>query len=148
MCRDGEEGREMKLTDDQKVKMRAFLQAKGQPVDFREKRYEWDQPVSTYGWHDNRAMEHTMTPTRSYGKHYYGDGCSWVVEPGVVLREVTYSMFTDTFSDNADEVGVECSPVRCECGKYTDVTLRWVGSLGDLMRAIFGPVVPDTGVVL
>ena len=66
----------------------------------------------------------------------------------MVLREVTYSMFTDTFSGNDDEVGVECSPVHCACGKYTDVTLRWVGSLGDLMHAIFGPVVPDTGVTL
>jgi hypothetical protein len=138
----------MNLTDEQKVKMRAFLQAEGRAVQFVETRYEGSQPVSTYGWHDHEAWNHVTTRRKAYGRHYLGDDCSWVVEPGVVLREVVYSMFTDTFSGNDNEVGVECSPVNCACGKYTDVTLRWVGSLGDLMHAIFGPVVPDTGVTL
>jgi len=137
----------MNLTDEQKIKMRAFLQEQGRAVQFTGREGDY-QPVSTYGWHDERAWEHTMERRLAYGKHYYGDSCSWVVPEGVVLREVVYSMFTDTFSDNANEVGVECSPCHCACGKYTDVTLRWVGSLGDLMHAIFGPVVPDTGVVL
>jgi hypothetical protein len=137
----------MKLTDEQKVKMREFLQEQGRPVQFTGERDGY-QPVSTYGWHDHEAWEHTIPPRKSYGAISRGDGCAWVVEPGVVLHEVVYSMFTDTFSGNDDEVGVECSPVHCACGKYTDVTLRWVGSLGDLMHAIFGPVVPDTGVTL
>lgn len=137
----------MNLTEDQKVKMRAFLQAEGRAVQFTGRKGDY-QPVSTYGWHDHEAWEHTSTRRKSYGKHFFGDDCSWVVEPGVVLREVVYSMFDSTFTGNKDEVGVECSPVHCACGKYTDVTLRWVGSLGDLMHAIFGPVVPDTGVTL
>lgn len=132
----------MRLTEDQKVKMRAFLQEQGRAVEFTGREGDY-QPVSTYGWHDHEAWEHA-----SNSRQGRSGGCSWVVEPGVVLREVVYSMFTDTFHGNDDEVGVECSPVRCACGKYTDVTLRWVGSLGDLMHAIFGPAVPDTGVTL
>lgn len=138
----------MNLKEWQKEKMRGFLALKGSPVQFDSPGYHGAQAVSTYGWFHAEAIEHTLKPTKSFGNHYYGDGCLWVVPPGVVLREVTYSLFTDTFSDNKDEVGVECSPVSCACGKYTDMTLRWTGSLGDLMFAIFGPEVPDTGVTL
>jgi hypothetical protein len=136
------------LTQDQKDKMRGFLALKGSAVKFDSPGYHGAQAVSTYGWFDAECIEHMTKPTKSFGNRTYGEGCTWVVPSGVVLREVTYSMFTDTFSGNKDEVGVECSPVSCACGKYTDMTLRWVGSLGDLMFAIFGPEVPDTGVTL
>lgn len=140
----------MNLKEWQKEKMREFLAREGTLVAFHDhpEYYFGAQPVSVYGWLDAGGIEHTQEPTKVFGNRYYGDGCSWVVPPGVVLREVTYSMFTDTFSGNHDEVGVECSGASCACGKYTDVTLRWVGSLGDLMFAIFGPEVPDTGVTL
>ena len=138
----------MNLTEDQKTKMRAFLQEQGRAVQFTGAR---DATTSrsrrTAGTTTTPGSTSASAPAPS-GRTYFGDGCSWVVEPGVVLREVVYSMFTDTFHDNENEVGVECSPVRCACGKYTDVTLRWVGSLGELMHAIFGPDVPKTGVTL
>lgn len=50
-----------------------------------------------------------------------------------MLVSRTYSVFTDTFHDNEDEVGMNMGPAVCACGAYTGVTLRYVGSLGDIV---------------
>lgn len=91
---------------------------------------------STFGWEDYDARVHVSSAEKNrYG--FAGGGCRWVIPQGAVVRESTRSMFMGTFEDNKDEVGLNISPVSCACGLYEDVTLRWVGSVGDLMEDLF-----------
>lgn len=115
--------------------IRAFMAEHGRPMVLDPAaKDDWDR-VSTYGWTDFKADSHCS--------EYSKNKCSWVVPEGSVLTEHTYSMFTDTFHDNEDEVGLEVDSVHCACGKYTEVTLRWVGSLGELMRTLVS--LPENG---
>jgi hypothetical protein len=117
-----------------KAKLRKFMEDKGAKVEINEDaEYEWDE-VSPYGWSDYDAVDHT----RPAQGRWPGDGCHWVVPEGATLTERTYSMFDGTFTDNKDEVGINVHPAHCACGKYTDVTLRYVGSLGDVIRELTG----------
>lgn len=124
--------------DEYKEKMRDFLARKGKPVLFEERTGWDDEPkVSTYGWTDHNADVHCQ-PVVTTKTYTYGEGCHWVVPEGAVLTEHTYSQFTDTFSPNNDEVGVNVTPAHCACGKFTDMTLRYAGSLGEVIREIVG----------
>lgn len=99
---------------------------KGTPAEInRDAEYNF-QRVNVYGW---ISMDY---------RHIYDSKCSWVVPVGTRLEEHSYSQFTDTFSDNEEEVGIEVYPVHCACGELKDVTLRYVGSLGDVIRDIVG----------
>lgn len=119
-----------------RAKLRKFMEDEGEPVLFVPKHYEWqeDDQVSTYGWHDWDAVWHCK-PGRS---HPESAGCHWIVPEGAVAYEREYSQFTDTFHDNEDEVGINVRPAHCACGKYTDVTLRYVGSLAEVIRELTG----------
>lgn len=69
----------------------------------------------------------------------YGDGsvpepCGYIVPDDVKVTEETFSEFQDTYSGNAEVVGINLSPVSCSCGKYTDLTLRHEGTLLSLMQ--------------
>lgn len=123
----------MTIDDQIKAAMRQFVADKGMKVNFKEPRYSWEKEddVSTYGWADYDAVDHVST-----GK--YGDGCFWVVPEGTVVKEYTYSMFTGTFADNDEEVGINAIGCHCKCGKYKDVTLRVTSSLGDAIQALLG----------
>jgi hypothetical protein len=112
--------------EEYKAKLRDFMARKGTPAKInRDAESDWNR-VSVYGW--------ISTDYR----HIYDDQCSWVVPEGARLEEHTYSQFTDTFHDNADEVGIEAYPVHCACGQKQDVTLRYTGSLGDVIQDIIG----------
>lgn len=116
----------MAWEEEYKAKLRDFMARKATPAEInRDAKYDGDR-VSTYGW---ISMDY---------RHIYDDKCSWVVPEGARLEEHTYSQFQDTFSDNKDEVGIEVYPVHCACGQKTDVTLRYTGSLGDVIRDIVG----------
>lgn len=123
------------MNDEYRKSLRDFMARRGRPVEISENdrtRYP-DFPglwVSTYGWVDGEAQEHAQS-------------CSWVVDAGVSLTEVSYSEFTDTDSDNKETVGINVEPagtsdVRCTCGQYRGVTLRWQGSLMEAVQEIFG----------
>jgi hypothetical protein len=127
-----------------KAALRDFMQRKGQPMHFEEG-YDGTPRVSTYGWSNWEPTEH-CTPFNS--KYNTGGGCSWVVPEGAVLTEETYSMFAGTFTGNDEEVGINVSGCRCACGKYTDVTLRYTGSLGSVLTEIFGKPTKKPGIVL
>lgn len=122
-------------TDDYKRLMREFMERRGAKIEVSD-RYDWEDAdaVSTYGWHDYQAGQHV----RPAEGQYPGDGCHWIVPEGAVLYERTYSMFTDTFHDNQDEVGINVKGCHCACGKYADVILRFDGSLADVMRELTG----------
>lgn len=122
-------GEVSEMPEEYKAALRDLMKRKGRPVQFMEKRYDWedDDQVTPYGWTDWTTLDHVE------------NDCEWVVEPGVKLVERSYSQFTDTFHSNEDEIGINVSPVSCRCGRYTDQTLRYVGSLGDILQELFGP---------
>lgn len=110
-----------------KEAMRDFMSAKGRPVQInQDAQYDFDE-VSQYDWIDYYADEHVRETT-----------CVWIVEPGAIVTERVYSQFTDTFHDNALEVGVNVYPAHCTCRAYTLVTLRYVGSLFDVIQHLTG----------
>lgn len=121
--------------EEYKAKVRQFIADKGMKIEI-DNRYALneDDDVSTYGWSDYTAAKHVFP---AEGK-YPGGGCHWIVPEGAKLYERTYSMFTDTFHDNEDEVGVNVRGCRCACGKYEDVILRWTGSMSDMLHSILG----------
>lgn len=108
-------------TVEYKRKMRDFMQRRGTKVEF-----EPDGYVSIYGWSDWQAHSHIRK------------GCSWIVPEGAVMTEESYSQFVDTFSDNEYQVGINVSGCRCKCGEYKNVTLRFDGTIADVMLEITG----------
>lgn len=117
---------EIPMTQEQKDRVRAFLVQRGTPVE----RTSDVEGVSRYGWQDHRAYEHVHSFPKAPAE------CQIVIPPHVVVREVRYQQFTGTFADDIYEVGVEC-PAACACGRYPEFTVRWVGSIGDLLFAAF-----------
>jgi hypothetical protein len=116
----------MKWEEEYKAKLRDFMARKGTPAEV-DRDAKWDSGrVSYYGWISDGY------------RHIYDAKCSWVVPEGARLEEHTYSQFTDTFHSAEYEVGIEVYPVHCACGEKTDVTLRYKGSLGDVIRDIVG----------
>lgn len=125
------------IAKEYREKLRDFIARKGMKVNF-EQRFSTDaeDDVSTYGWTDYDATDH-ITPWRGRGAAKR-EGCEWIVPEGAELYERTYSMFTDTFSDNEQEVGINVKGCSCKCGKYKDVTLRYKGSLTEVLADILG----------
>lgn len=115
----------MSWQDDYRDRIRAFMLTHGEAVQFNLFR-----EVSPYGWEDSEINGHAHTT------QWYQAPCRWVIPEGALLTEERYSMFEGTFAENRDELGVNVTGCRCACGKYTDVTLRWVGSLADILWAI------------
>lgn len=110
--------------------VRQFMERHGEPVEIRpDAEYAWDE-VSVYGWRDAKASGHVYP--------YEGEGCAWRLDPEAELVSRTYSVFVDTFHGNDDEVGLNMGPAACACGAYTGVTLRYVGSLGDILPRLLG----------
>lgn len=123
--------------DEYKARVRHLIERKGRPVEINPNPRFVGDDVSTYGWVDYKAEYHT----RKHDKYCQANctdhaDCEWIIPMGALLQEKTYSMFTDTYSGNADEVGVNVSPAHCACGKYTDVTLRYTASFGDMLREV------------
>ena len=122
--------------DEYKSKVRDFMARKGRPVLFARTDYQGNPEPDVYGWVDHDADAHCRAVDEKYPG--LGEGCTWVVPEGAVLTEETYDQFQDTFSDNAQEVGSNASGCRCACGKYSDVTLRWTGSVTEMLHDILG----------
>jgi hypothetical protein len=111
-------------TVEYKRRVREFMQQNGRAVEHRDDSYGL-QNVSVYGWCDYDAQ-----------RHIYDDKCAWIVPKGAQLEERTYSQFVGTFTDNAEEIGINVSPAHCACGRYTNRTLRHDGSLQDILAGI------------
>lgn len=103
--------------------LRTFMEQHGQPVDF-DNRYD-DHTPNFYGWNDWRTQE-----------HIHEDNCRWIIEPGATLTEHTYQQFTDTFHDADNEIGINATPAHCACHRYTNMHLRYAGSLGSVLTII------------
>lgn len=114
--------------DELRERLRSFMIEHGEPVEFDEHdsyHYPGEKDVSLYGWRHIDAFEHVR-----------GGGCRWVIAPEAHLVERSYAQFADTVSDNDDEVGVNVAPASCVCGKYQQMHLRYVGSLGSVLRYV------------
>jgi hypothetical protein len=110
--------------------MRVFMERYGIAVDIDpDAEYAWEE-VSTYGWEYVEAHRHVHP--------YKAEGCSWHLAEDAVITNRTYSMFTDTFHDSKDEVGMNMGPAACACGAFTDITLRYTGTFGDIMPRLLG----------
>lgn len=123
------------FSEEFKATIRDFITRKGEPIEFRREYWmDEDDPlsVSEYGWRDIRASYHCL-PNYKWNKD---GGCHWVVPEGTFLYEETYSMFDGTGCDNRMEEGVNIRGCHCACGKYRDITLRWTGTLADLINHI------------
>lgn len=115
--------------DEYKAKVRAFVAEHGTKVDVRGHDPRGLEDVSTYGWQDYDAYKHVY-------KGSGGDDCSWVVPEGAVMRERSYTEWGGTFGESTTEVGVNVYGCSCRCGKYSDVILRWDGSVTDMLHSI------------
>lgn len=109
-------------------KIKKFVLENGSAVYINEEeKKRWpDNPefhVSIYGWDNTTVTQH-------------GQKCGWVADEHSEIKEVTYSMFEGTFSDNSDEYGLNLTGVRCTCGKFTDVTLRYKGTMFEILQTI------------
>lgn len=121
--------------DEYKPKVRKFMEEEGRPVLWDDHYGDGeDRYPSMYGW-----VDYTMA------RHVEVEGCAWMVTPGCRMVEETFSQFDGTGNPNAREVGVNVSGAECLCGKYKDVTLRWDGSVSDMLTAILGLKPPKTG---
>lgn len=125
----------MAWEEEYKAKLRDFMARKGTPAQVNREAFYKQDRVSIYGW---ISMDY---------RHIYDDNCSWVVPEGSRLEEHTYTQFAGTFTSNNDEVGVEVYPVHCACGQKQDVTLRFVGSLQEVLHDLLG-LNPGTGIDL
>jgi hypothetical protein len=117
--------------------LRALLETHAKPVEFLPKQ-RWRNPevpeVSTYNeWFDYEATLHASPTTVMHG-----GGCGWVIEPGAEVTEDTYTEWGGTFGQDNHVLGINVTPARCRCGRYTDMTLRYEKSLSQTLRLLLG----------
>lgn len=110
----------MSMDEEYKSRLREFMAIHGRPVRFDE----WGSP-DFYGWSDYDAFNHGMK-------------CDWIIPEGATLEEEYYDEFEGTFVDAAHRIGVNVGGVSCKCRKYTNKTLRYSGSFGNLLRGVLG----------
>lgn len=93
---------------------------------------EYSSWNATYGWHE--AGHYIVTKTRKNEERRL---CRPTMVDMSTLRERTLSQFQDTFTTNANEVGLEVR-AYCECGKFENKWLRWTGSITDILPKLLG----------
>lgn len=143
------------LQADFRAGLRRLLSEQGQVVQVKDEDRERypsspERWVSPYGWEDFDATYHVKTPTEQERAQWpdvekYYHSCSLVVPEGSILEEVSYSEFAGTGHEYDESVGInvyggpEGAPteVRCSCGKYRGLTVRWQGSLTDALTFLF-----------
>jgi hypothetical protein len=116
--------------------MRHFMAANGTPVEInkeeRAKRPDFPESwIGQFSWQDFNAT-----------RHIESSECRWEVPKGAVLHEVTYTTFGDTYNDDIT-VGINANStpeadIHCTCGQYTDMTLRWNGTMKDALWSLLG----------
>ena len=122
------------MDEQYKNAVREVLEQRGRPVKFANggEPDRWGRKrVSTFGWTNWDVQKHITV----------GE-CRWVIPPGSPVTETEYSQFVGTFTDNKEEVGLNVEGAHCACARYTGVTLRYVGTLGEILHEILK--VPDS----
>lgn len=101
--------------------MIALLKNRGCPVRLDESPYGYELRPSYYGWRDWDAEDHGRT-------------CEWIIPDDTALHERIYDTFGDTNHGTVTEHGVDVDGISCTCGKYSNVRLRYDGSMGQILR--------------
>ena len=114
------------FSDELKQAIRTFIVTAGSPVEFIGEDWLGRPAVSFYSWLNFEALPH-VDPRK--------DGCSWEVPEGSFMYEESYDQFQGTFYEGDTSTdGINVSGCRCKCGKYSDITLRWEGTLAALIN--------------
>ena len=134
------------IPDKFKAAFRDFMAERAEPAIVETPRYPWQEEhypwesYNHYGWRDYSILEHM--------RGYYDDKipCPLVVPEGVVYRDLSYSQFEGTFTDDSHTLGLnawgggEESPtqIHCRCNRYSGLMIRYEGSLKDALLDIMG----------
>jgi hypothetical protein len=95
---------------------------------------------SIYGWQDFETVWHIKgRSTDSDGKSFYDPeiACHWVAPENPKVEEDIVDEFADTFAGNNETAVINLFHASCACGKYTDRTVRYAGSLGEFIPELF-----------
>lgn len=142
------------IEEEYRAGLRELLRTHGTVVQIKEAQQARhpelpEQWVSVYGWEDFDATAHLHTPTASElalysdAASFYGS-CELLIPAGVTLEEVAYCEWAGTGVESDDEVGINAvgggedsaTEIRCRCGKYRNLTVRWKGSVSDALQAV------------
>lgn len=120
------------------AKLRKLVTEHGVPVEpdsniprFSLDAYDVWEDYSTYGWQYFAAISHLRE-------------CELIVPEEVEIRELSYREFAGTDCDFDHSVGVNMyggdseadSSIRCACGEFSGLMMRWRGSLSAALREI------------
>lgn len=110
-----------------KAAIRAFIAAKGKPIAANGGSYY-------NGYEDGEAHLHTDP---DWG------GCGWIVPEGVVMTETSYVEWGGTFGTDSHEIGIDLNStptanIRCTCGQYENMSLRFEGTFGEVLLGALG----------
>lgn len=95
---------------------------------------------SVYGWQDFETVWHIKgRSTDDKGMSFYDPeiACHWVVPENPEIEEDVVDEFADTFVGNTETTVINLFHASCACGKYTDRTVRYAGSLSEFIPELF-----------
>lgn len=90
-----------------------------------------------YGWKDFEAIKHRKGLEPVAYKYVAELECPWICPEDPEIEEVYISEFLDTMTDNSDTAMINLFHVDCACGKYTDRTIRYEGTIAEFIPQMF-----------
>lgn len=90
-----------------------------------------------YGWQDFEAIKHRKGLEPVAYKYVPELECAWVCPENPEIEEDYISEFVHTFTDNNDTAVINLFHVSCSCGKYTDRTIRYAGTIAEFIPQMF-----------
>lgn len=90
-----------------------------------------------YGWKDHAAIHHNKGLDPDSYTYVKENACAWVAPENPELEETYISEFVNTFTDNDDTAVINLLHVNCSCGKYTDRTIRYEGTIAGFIPQMF-----------
>jgi hypothetical protein len=90
-----------------------------------------------YGWQDHEAIKHRKGLDPEIYKYVKELECPWVCPEDPEIEEDYISEFVHTFTDNSDTAVINLFHVSCACGKYTDRTIRYEGTIVGFIPQMF-----------
>lgn len=99
----------------------------GQAVEIRE---------SVYGWQDTEAQRHIAGWDAEARKKATHLGCPWVFPVEPAIKEHNLGEYHDT-DHNTNSIVVDVMDLECQCGKLTNRTVRYFGTLGEFIPKLF-----------
>jgi hypothetical protein len=126
---------EIILDEEVRAAMREVIRDLGSPVDFDLRYAKGDDfsknpgfYIDYYGWEDYDISRHL--------RH----DCQLMMPDSVTIREVDFTQFGGTDADSDEYHGILATgdivqPIRCECGEYDAISLLYLGTFSDILKA-------------